>query len=103
MQNYTSIKLEDRVKGDKHLNIKISTSILEIENAIDKLKKEVKKDNPDFSELKNTCLQLVSRLPLPIFTFDNSFILRSRPNYNGEVFKTIAEISYNPFTDIDSL
>src|SRR5689334_8665698 len=103
MKNYEILMLNDRVKNGNELKITINTSLSQIENLISVLKKEVQKPKANFDVLKNTCFDLISRLPLPIHQFDKSFILRSRPNFDGKVFNKKSEISYNPYSDKISL
>ena len=99
MKNYKILKLDERVKGKEELRITINTPLPQVENLINSLKEEVEKDKAEFEVLKNICFDLISRLPLPIHQFDNAFILRSRPNFNGEVFSRTTEISYNQNID----
>lgn len=99
MKGYNILKVVERVKDGEELNLKINTSFEEIENTVNALKAEIEKPVADFLFLKQTCLHLISRLPLPIFTYGDTFILRCRPNYNGEVYSKIAEINYNPNQD----
>lgn len=85
--------------NNQDIRITCDASLQEIESYIQTLTKEVEKSDSNFSTLKQTWIQLLSSLPLPIYKLENSFILRSRPNFNGEVFKSISDISYNPFAD----
>ena len=103
MKNYDFFRVDERIKDGKELRAIINTPLSEIENLINILKQEVNKSEAIFSVLKETCLELISRLPLPIHIYDNSFILRSRPNYNGEVFKNISDLSYNPYPSMVNL
>lgn len=99
MVNYDILHLTDRIKDDKEFNFKINSSFDEINQLIDDLKQEVNKKEADFSFLKALCVDLISRLPLPVYFLENTFILRSRPNFEGEVFKNESELSYNPFSE----
>ena len=57
------------------------------------LNEDINQNN--FQEVVGKFWFLVDKIPLPICLIDTNFILRSRPNYNGEVFKEEADISCN--------
>ncbi len=78
--------------------IKINSSLKDIHRFLDQLILEQKKSSPSFDKLRHTCLELIHRLPLPVNTY-NSFVLRSRPNFLGQIFETATQISYNPKFD----
>lgn len=92
MKEFSILDAGGDIKSQK---IKINSTLHDIHQCIDKIKDELNKTSPKFNLLKNYCTQLVHRLPLPINNY-NTFILRSRPNFNGEVFETKTDISYNP-------
>jgi len=52
-------------------------------------------NNDTFQELFNHCYYLVDKIPLPMFHLNVSFLVRARPNYNGEIFTEESDISYN--------
>lgn len=103
MQGYDFIRVNDRIKDGKELRISINISLKEIDNCLTILKNEVAKNNADFSILMDACSHLLSCVPLPMHIYDNSFVLRSRPNFNGEVFNKASDISYNPFPGLIKL
>ena len=57
------------------------------------LKKPITEDN--FQALFDICYYLVDKIPLPPIPIDINFLIRARPNYNGEVFREQWQISYN--------
>ena len=65
----------------------------EFETIVAFLNKSINQNN--FQQLFNSCLNIVSSIPLPLVQIDANFILRARANYNGEVFKEQLDISYN--------
>jgi len=100
MKNYDILRVDERIKDGKELGITIKASFAEIENHLNILKKEVLKFEADFLVLKEACSQILSRVPLPMHIYSESFILRSRPNFDGEIFTKESDISYNPFPDL---
>ncbi|MDN3655534.1 hypothetical protein QWZ08_07850 [Ferruginibacter paludis] len=95
MENkYEFFSLEDLVKDGKDLKMKINTSFETIESLVDSLKNEVKKLNPSSLFLETVCYDLISRLPLPLHKYDDTFVLRARENISN-LFTTKSEISYN--------
>lgn len=99
MRKFDILNIRDRIKNGKEFYFKINSTLDEINQLIDNLKQEVNKTEADFSILKTLCVNLISRLPLPVYFLENTFILRSRPNFKGEVFKNESELSYNPFAE----
>ena len=96
MKRVKTLMLNERIKDGKELRLTINTSLSCINDNINALKAEVQKPVADFEVLKDLCALFIRSLPLPIFMFDNNFVLRARPNYYGEVFQKTSEISYNP-------
>ncbi|MEO6638904.1 MAG: hypothetical protein ABIN25_11535 [Ginsengibacter sp.] len=86
MKNYQVIKINERIKNKEELRININSAMEEIDSLLNSLKAEVGKEEADFF-LKEICYELIFRLPLPVNYFEDTFILRGRPNYNGEIFK----------------
>lgn len=93
MNNYKEIKFSDF--SNEISQIKINTPLEEINELIQRIKKEIKVKNSNFKLLKSYCLEFIRRLPIPILHLDNLFVIRCRQNFNGEIFKTISQISYN--------
>ncbi|MBC7721362.1 MAG: hypothetical protein H7068_05015 [Pedobacter sp.] len=91
--------LNDRVKNNQTLSLIINTPLSQIIDLIDSLSNEIKKPDVNFNVLKSYCIDLISRLPLPLHYLQDTFILRSRPNYDGEVFSQTSQVSYNPIAD----
>ncbi len=79
----------------KRLVVKFNSPKEDIDGFITILMAEIKKDIADFTTLKETCYELVCRLPIPIFNQTESFILRARPNNNDEMFSTGTQIAHN--------
>ncbi|MEP7374631.1 MAG: hypothetical protein ABI675_14650 [Chitinophagaceae bacterium] len=98
MNAYNVIEFE-RGKPNDGFEMKINSSIEDILSYIHSLEDEIGLKNPDFVKLKSLCLELISRLPLPVQLLQNSFILRGRENLNGEVFSKIQDLSYNPYSE----
>jgi hypothetical protein len=92
--DFDSFSLDDIIKEGKKLHMKVNTSREFINNLIAKLKAEVEKENPSFTLLEDTCYDLICRLPIPIHLFENTFVLRARPN-EPQLFSKQSEISYN--------
>ena len=86
--------LDQLTKDGKELKMKVNSSVETIDLLISSLKNEVKKDDPSFQFLEDTCYDLICRLPLPLHLYDNSFLLRARPN-EPKLFSKQSEISYN--------
>jgi hypothetical protein len=57
------------------------------------LNREINEEN--FQLLVNSFTLLIHYVPLPAFFVNKNFLIRGRANYNGEVFKEEADISYN--------
>jgi hypothetical protein len=91
--DYTVIPLPHEEHDPPELRMKINTTIAEIREYLAALEGEVKRGSPDFDRLRSGCFELLCRLPLPILQFTHGFVLRSRRNFNGEVFRRTADIS----------
>jgi hypothetical protein len=52
-------------------------------------------NNETFQELCNHCFWLIERIPLPLHYVDSTFIVRSRENFNSEIFNEQGQISYH--------
>lgn len=98
MNAYKVIEFE-KGKPTDGFEMKINSSIEDILCYIHSLEDEIGLKKPDFVKLKSLCLELICRLPLPVQLLQDSFILRGRENYNGEVFNKIQDLSYNPYSD----
>jgi hypothetical protein len=96
VNNYQTINFDDE---STHQPRTIDITIEEVENCINKLKNEIKKTDINFSILEDICYKLIAELPIPIQFYQNTWVIRSRPNFNNEVFSVISEISYNPVPD----
>jgi|GEM_PF-2762901 len=88
---YDIFTLDQILNNGKKLQINSSTET--INELMNKLKAEAEKDNPTFLNLKESCFDLICRLPLPINIY-NGFVLRARPN-EPELFSHQSQISYN--------
>ena len=91
---YEFFSLENLTKNGKGLKMKISSSFDVIESLMTSIKTEVQKANPSFQFLEESCYELISRLPLPLHNYDNTFVLRARQN-ESSLFTNKSEISYN--------
>lgn len=98
-EDYEVVPLPHEEQAPTRLRMKINTPYVEIREYLAALEDEVKRGSPDFDRLRSGCFELLCRLPLPIWQFRHGFVLRSRRNFNGEVFRKAADISYNPFPD----
>src|ERR1035437_9555186 len=96
MNNYQTINFDDEAT---HQPRTIDITLNEVENCINRLKNEIKKKHIDFSLLKNICYKLIVELPIPIHFYQNTWVIRSRSNFDNEIFSAISEISYNPVTE----
>lgn len=74
---------------------KIAMPLRSIQSRINKLKKEVLRKKARFEILKKLCKELLDKVPVPLFLCPEDYILRARPNFDGEVFRFSHEISYN--------
>jgi hypothetical protein len=72
----------------------VNTPSKTINNLISNLKVETEKENPSFHFLEDTCYDLICRLPLPIYLYDNAFVLRARAN-ESRLFSKQSDINYN--------
>ena len=66
---------------------------IQLENIKTYTTKEINQDN--FQELCNAWYELIAKVPFPSIPVDVEWLLRARPNFNGEVFEEEADISYN--------
>lgn len=98
-EDYSVVPLPPERQESVTLRIKINTPYSEIKGYLATLEGEMEKVNPNLDLLTSVCFELLCRLHLPIWQFTDGFVLRSRRNFNGEVFRRAAEISYNPFLD----
>lgn len=96
MNSYQIIPFGSDLKNLNQVQIEINASITDIEGCLDSLTNELSQPVANFEVLKKICFRIISTVPLPVYSFEKSFILRARPNFNGEVFKNKSEISYNP-------
>jgi len=55
--------------------------------------KEINQDN--FQKLCNSWHELIAKIPFASIPVDVEWLLRARPNFNGEIFKEESDISYN--------
>jgi len=76
--------------------MKINSALEDIQGLIDSLTEQIIQPHADFPTLKGLCFDLICRLPLPIQLMQDTFILRGRENFNGEVFSYAQDLSYNP-------
>ena len=97
--DYAVVRLGDSLDGPRPFRMKFNTPKGEVEDYLSILDKEIVRSAVDFNKLQKTCFELICRMPLPMWIFDKGFVLRSRRNFNGEVFRNASEISYNPFPD----
>jgi hypothetical protein len=98
-EDYEVIRLGDSLDGPRLFRMKFNTPKGEVEDYLSSLDKEIFQPSPDLIKLQETCFELLCRMPLPMWIFDKGFVLRSRRNFNGEIFRNASEISYNPFPD----
>jgi hypothetical protein len=102
-EDYDIVRLGSSRENGMRMAMKINTPKGEIDHYLAMLNQEITRTAPDFEKIKAECFELLCRLPLPIWIFDRGFVLRSRRNFNGEVFQSASEISYNPRVDKVSL
>ena len=96
MQKHKIFLFKDNPGIDLNKKFIVSLSMQEINSCLDKLKIEVKKEKASYRNLKKLASVIISEVPIPLFyPPENLPIIRARPNYNGEVFKTKSEVSYN--------
>lgn len=74
-----------------------NSDINRFKSEFDKVKSFLGKDinQENFQLLIDSFYFLIDRIPLSLLSINNSFLVRGRPNYNGEVFKEESDISYN--------
>lgn len=96
---YDEIKLSDYKKGGKFLSIAINTTLAQVVESIQRLEREALLPNPNYEFIMSVCRDLLERLPLPIYNFENSFVIRCRPNDPDQIFNSIEDISYNPYPE----
>jgi hypothetical protein len=99
MSDYFVRKLSERDSQGNLIKFTITTTLEEIETYLYVLKTQLTKNEAEFTVLEDNCYELISRLPLPVYYYDSSFIIRARPNFYGEVFTKTSQIGYNPLTD----
>ncbi len=96
MGNYRIIEFGSQFDENNIERTTINLTKTEVINFIDLIKNEIELATPDFVKIKKLCLELISNLPIPIQFLQDTFILRSRENINGEVFNNSSQLSYNP-------
>lgn len=102
-KSYLSIEPCKGISDDNVTRVRINSSLKDIKQFLVILKKEILKKKSDLKILMEVTNELVFRLPIPIRTLEETFVLRCRPNFNGEIFSKRAEISYNPNEEICKL
>lgn len=95
MNDLPFYKFNDIINNED-FKFSISRSIEDISKEIKLLEDQLNKKEADFYILEDICFNLISILPIPVFNYSESFILRARPNYNGEIFTRTSQLSYNP-------
>src|SRR6476619_6446060 len=77
----------------KFTDLEIESFFAELENIKGYTTKLINQDN--FQEMCNAWYKLIHRIPLPPIPVDAEWLLRARPNFNGEIFEEESDISYN--------
>jgi len=95
MIEHQILTFDDLYQNGNWRRVPVNCSKKEVINNIGLIEKEVAKPVADFHKLKEYFYLLISKIPLSIQYFENPFLLRARPNENGEVFKHQTEVSYN--------
>ncbi len=96
MKNADIITFDNHAFKSGEWHLKLNSSKDYFERRIALLEGEIHKPKIDFSLLKEMCLELIIRFPLPVHYYKDSWLIRCRPNYNGEVFSDVGQLSYNP-------
>ncbi len=65
----------------------------QLDNIKSYISKEINQDN--FQELCNAWYELIAKIPFASIPVDVEWLLRARPNFNGEIFDEESDISYN--------
>jgi hypothetical protein len=93
-EKFKIFTLDQLTKDGKELKMKVNSSTETINYLILSLRNEVDKIEPSFQVLEGICYDLITRLPLPIHLYENSFVLRARPN-EPHLFTNQSQINYN--------
>jgi hypothetical protein len=96
MSNYVIVDFDEIRKENKWFKLKMGVTKEYTLMILNHLNEELKKPHADFNYLKCICLEIISYYPFFINNYQQRFILRSRPNFNGEVFSTTKDLLYNP-------
>jgi hypothetical protein len=99
MEDHKIITFDQFESNGSQLGFKINTTSNELQLIYDRLLAEAEKADASFDILRDCCIDLIRRLPLPIYYLHDMTVLRARENLDGEVFNHISHISYNPFPD----
>jgi len=95
LENQKAVLFNDEIdRGRFEFNEnEIDIFLGELKNIRSYESKEINQEN--FQALCNIWYTLIARIPLPAVQIDVEWLLRARPNFNGEIFKEESDISYN--------
>lgn len=99
MQDFDIVKFGAMPDRGESVRFNIYTSLKDIKSLISEIEEEFSLPNADFSTMKELCYKIICRLPVPIQTYQKTFVIRCRANYHGQIFSSVDQISYNKSVD----